>query len=168
MADPFVLTVGDIDRYIPLRWMMLETEPHAFGSHPDSDGALDARVLRSRFESGHSLIVGVASATGELIATAGLFREPNPKALHRAHVVAVYVHPAHRGMGLGRAVVSAAIDRAREWPETERVCISVSEEADAARALYESLGFVAWGREPACMKLGDRLYDEIHMQMVLR
>jgi len=43
------------------------------------------------------------------------------------------------------------------------VGLGVSAEAPAAQALYESLGFAAWGREPRAIRTDGRDVDEIHM-----
>jgi ribosomal protein S18 acetylase RimI-like enzyme len=57
------------------------------------------------------------------------------------YLAELYVAPAERGHGLGRALMEAAIDEARA-----RGCdymeLGTSEDDVAARALYESLGFV--------------------------
>jgi ribosomal protein S18 acetylase RimI-like enzyme len=57
-----------------------------------------------------------------------------------AYLEELYVAPARRGEGLGRALLEAAIDLARDegasWIE-----LGTSEDDVAARALYESAGF---------------------------
>jgi ribosomal protein S18 acetylase RimI-like enzyme len=57
------------------------------------------------------------------------------------YLAELYVAPARRGRGLGRALMTAAIDLARNagaaWMD-----LGTSEADVAARALYESLGFV--------------------------
>jgi len=39
---------------------------------------------------------------------------------------------------------------------------------EPARKLYESLGFIAWGREPASLWLDGEFIDEDHMVLDLR
>jgi ribosomal protein S18 acetylase RimI-like enzyme len=57
-----------------------------------------------------------------------------------AYLEELYVAPAKRGQGLGRALLNAAIDQSRDegasWIE-----LGTSEDDVAARALYESAGF---------------------------
>jgi ribosomal protein S18 acetylase RimI-like enzyme len=57
------------------------------------------------------------------------------------YLAELYVAPARRGRGLGRALMEAAIELARErgaaWMD-----LGTSETDVAARALYESLGFI--------------------------
>jgi ribosomal protein S18 acetylase RimI-like enzyme len=57
------------------------------------------------------------------------------------HLAELYVVPARRGQGLGRALMNAAIDEARARG-ADYMDLGTSEDDVAARALYESLGFV--------------------------
>jgi ribosomal protein S18 acetylase RimI-like enzyme len=57
-----------------------------------------------------------------------------------AYLEELYVVPARRGQGLGRALMLAAIDLARERGAGD-MHLGTSEDDVAARRLYESLGF---------------------------
>jgi ribosomal protein S18 acetylase RimI-like enzyme len=57
------------------------------------------------------------------------------------YLAELYVVPARRGRGLGRALMNAAIDEARARG-ADYMDLGTSEDDVAARALYESLGFV--------------------------
>jgi ribosomal protein S18 acetylase RimI-like enzyme len=56
------------------------------------------------------------------------------------YVEELYVVPAHRGQGLGRALMEAAIELARREGAAD-MHLGTAEDDVAARALYESLGF---------------------------
>jgi ribosomal protein S18 acetylase RimI-like enzyme len=56
------------------------------------------------------------------------------------YVAELYVVPARRGRGLGRALMEAAIELARDRG-ADYMDLGTSEDDVAARALYESLGF---------------------------
>jgi ribosomal protein S18 acetylase RimI-like enzyme len=56
------------------------------------------------------------------------------------YLAELYVAPDRRGKGLGRALMEAAIELAREEGATY-MDFGTSEDDVAARALYESLGF---------------------------
>jgi ribosomal protein S18 acetylase RimI-like enzyme len=56
------------------------------------------------------------------------------------YLAELYVVPAHRRRGLGRALMEAAIELARREGATY-MDLGTSEDDVAARALYESLGF---------------------------
>ena len=68
------------------------------------------------------------------------FREAIWAEALECYLAELYVVPAQRGHGLGRALMNAAVELARErgsaWMD-----LGTSEDDVAARALYESLGF---------------------------
>ena len=57
-----------------------------------------------------------------------------------AYLEELYVAPAKRGQGLGRALLEAAMETARRQGAA-RMDVGTSEDDTAARALYESAGF---------------------------
>jgi ribosomal protein S18 acetylase RimI-like enzyme len=57
-----------------------------------------------------------------------------------AYLQELYVVPARRGEGLGRALLDAAMELARERGATH-IDLGTSEDDTAARGLYESTGF---------------------------
>jgi ribosomal protein S18 acetylase RimI-like enzyme len=58
-----------------------------------------------------------------------------------AHLQELYVVPKRRARGLGRALLEAAMEVARE-EGAEHMDLGTSEDDKAARALYESAGFI--------------------------
>ncbi len=168
---PVFLQPCDAARYARLRLRMLLDAPWAFGASPENDRGLDLAFLEKALATETQAIFAIEATPGhedsELIAAVGILRQASPKFRHRASIWGVFVEPDHRRKGLGRAVMSAAIDLARTWPGVDYVDLGVSERADAARRLYESLGFVAWGREPEATEIDGRRYDEIHMTLRL-
>lgn len=162
---------------------MLVDAPWAFGASPDDDVAVYVAGLAEHLAEDRNAIFaieeegvpGVASPDREgsggqprLVAAAGISRMKRRKFAHRARIWGVFVEPEYRGRGLGRAVVGAALDLARSWAGVDYVDLAVSENAPEALRLYESLGFEAWGREPAAVEHEGRRYDEIHMTLRLR
>jgi ribosomal protein S18 acetylase RimI-like enzyme len=57
-----------------------------------------------------------------------------------AYLEELYVAPAKRGRGMGRALLEAAMDAARE-AGADHIDLNTAESDEAARALYESAGF---------------------------
>src|SRR3954454_20524733 len=57
------------------------------------------------------------------------------------YLAELYVAPQRRGQGLGRALMESAIELARQ-EGADWIDLGTSEDDVAARALYESLGFV--------------------------
>jgi ribosomal protein S18 acetylase RimI-like enzyme len=75
-------------------------------------------------------------------------REPGrQKRRHLAWVLRMYVSADSAGRGVGRALLAAALERARALPGVEKVNLTVAEHNARAVALYESVGFRRFARE---------------------
>ena len=72
---------------------------------------------------------------------------------------------AARGLGIGRAVVEAAVAEARQ--QVAQLMTSVSAGNQAALDLYLSLGFQPWGVQPRALKVEERYIDEIELLLIL-
>ena len=166
MSEPFRLRPADAERFVRVRRRMLADSPWAFSADPDNDRASDATRLAQYLAKDDEAILAVADGT-ELVATIGVGRREGAKFAHRALVWTVFVEPAHRGRGLGAALLGRALELVRSWRGIDYVDLAVSENSPAARHLYERFGFVAWGREPEAVQIGERRYDEHHMTLRL-
>ena len=71
--------------------------------------------------------------------------------------------PEARGKGVGRGLLVQALALAGSVPDLLQVNLSVNAGNMAAIALYESLGFQTFGREPAALRIDGVLHDELHM-----
>ena len=171
---------GDAERYARLRLRMLTLAPWAFSAAPDDDEALDAAHLAGMFAQEHHATFAFeapppdpqteSDLTGRpvLVASASVTRATSPKFSHRARVWGVFVEPAHRGRGFGKVLMHAAIAHARSWQGVDFLDLAVSADSPEAQRLYESFGFVVWGREPETTEHEGRRHDEIHMTHCLR
>lgn len=164
---PIRLGPNDANRYMVLRKRMLADSPWAFSASPDDDIALDSAFLRSALAQSDNAIIAIESDvdTTSLVAAAGIYRGKHPKFSHRARLWGIFVHPDHRGRGLGRAVTSAALDLARTWNGVEHIDVGASENSPAALHIYQSLGFIEWGREPESTQHDGQRYDEVFLSL---
>lgn len=167
------LTPDDAAAYVALRREMLLDAPWAFLADPDTDRGSDVEGVRASLARSDYGIAGVFDDGGRLVAAAGVVRESMRKRRHVAVVWGVYASPSARGRGAGRAVVSHALTIARHFaPPVTWAQLSVSARSPEAQALYASLGFVAWGREPDALRVdeaeGEAGADEVHMALRLR
>ena len=147
---------------------MLEESPTAFGS--DHHEALRRPLSHFRDRAANepeNFIIG-AFLDGELIGSAGGRREQAPKRRHIASIVGMYVHPHHRGTGLGRKLLDAVLERLEVLPGVEALQLEVTAGNEAALKLYESAGFSVYGREPAALKVAGVDYDELRLSRPLR
>ena len=75
----------------------------------------------------------------------------------------MYVRSSSRNLGVGRLLLIAVLDVARQ--NVELIQLSVVTENRAARRLYESAGFLEFGVEAKASKYGDKYYDEALMAL---
>jgi len=89
---------------------------------------------------------------------------PTPLAsnAHVQQLQGLGVHPAQRGKGIARALVSAALDLARSR-EARKVCLRVLATNQPAQALYQSVGFTVEGVLVDEFFLGGQYVDDILM-----
>ncbi len=92
-------------------------------------------------------------------AAAGLaWSEIEPPDMTTAHLYQMWVHPHHRGVGLGRMLVNEGIRWARAQ-DAKRMLLEVTCGDRPARRLYEAMGFVAVG-EPVPQRPGEPLMEQ--------
>lgn len=162
------LGTADIPALQALRLRALREHPVAFSSSPEDDRVADADFMaRSLADTQASAVFG-AFEQQDIVGMVGVVRERQAKLRHSALVWGMFVAPEARRRGLGRRLMECAIERARAWPGVVRVQLAVSTTAPEARALYESLGFRAWGVQPEAVAHAGALHDEVHMSLDLR
>lgn len=153
----------DAESLMSLRREALETEPLAFGSSPADDRFRSREFVENTLADSHDQAVFGCIEAGDLVGIFGVMRGSKVKERHKAHAWGMYVAPAARRKGVGRALLNVAIEQARGWAGVEQLQLSVTESAIAARALYESAGFTCWGREPRALANDGRVVDEFYL-----
>jgi ribosomal protein S18 acetylase RimI-like enzyme len=146
----------------------LRESPHAFHSQADEHPPFHAyrAVQEERRRSQAQPFIG-AFLGDQLVGTVTVFRLPRRKVSHRAELHGLYVAPEARRAGTGRALVTAAIDAARELG-AERLDLSVIAANEAALYLYREVGFEIWGRQPQAVRIDGHDTDELFMTLPLR
>jgi len=160
-----LLQPEDAPTYAELRRAMLADTPWAFASAPE-DG-ISIELIAARLREPFNVIVGAFDEHGRLVGSCGLVRGRKVKMDHRAMIWGMYVEPVLRGQGVGERLLREAIGVARGWNGVTVVTISVSARSEAARRLYERVGFIAWGLEPNVLRWHGVMYDEVHLQLDL-
>jgi ribosomal protein S18 acetylase RimI-like enzyme len=89
------------------------------------------------------------------------------KLRHKGFVWGVFVAESHRGRGLARRLLQAVIVLARQADGIRQLNLTAYAANQRAVALYESLGFVIYGREPAAICVDGMLHDDVHMSLRL-
>ena len=97
----------------------------------------------------------------KLVAIGGFAIQQGQKRAHKGSLWGMYVRQDSRGIGVGRQLVEAVFDLARQ--RVELIQLTVVRDNEQARRLYMSLGFVDYGLEKNALKQGGRYYDEVLM-----
>ena len=155
------LGAQDVEDFRRIRLSALATAPEAFGSTLDRETTRPLEMFAERLSA--SIVFG-AYRDGRIVGMIGLKREDGPKMSHKAFIWGFFVEPECRGLGLGTALIEAALAAAREI--VEQVALTVVEgNAEAAR-LYERFGFQRYGTEPRALKSADGYVDEALMVLL--
>jgi ribosomal protein S18 acetylase RimI-like enzyme len=127
-----------------LRLAALRDTPLAFGSTYEKEAAFAPdRWRRWATDAATGNEFTAIAADGQRWVAMGRGSQDSEDS-RSAFLTAVYVAPDWRGRGLGRAVSEAVIDWARERG-FESIRLHVADWNDAARRVYESLGFEPTG-----------------------
>jgi RimJ/RimL family protein N-acetyltransferase len=156
---------GHADEYRELMLQGYAQHPEAFTSSAEERAALPAAWWAARVAPGEEAPERVYAtfADGVLAGVAGLRFEHGEKTRHKATLYGMYVPPAFRQRGFGRALVQAVLEAAAAHPGTRLVQLTVTDVNAAARRLYERCGFVAYGTEPMAMRVGEGFVAKILM-----
>ena len=138
--DAFTATVAE-RAPLPLDWWAARV-----ADHPDPT------------ELAYGAFVG-----GRLAGVAGLRFEQRERTRHKATLFGMYVAPACRGRGIGRALVEAVLTHAQAAPRTRVVQLRVTASNAPALRLYASCGFRPFGTEPYALQAGERFLSVVHM-----
>ncbi len=162
------LAAPDTPALRDLRLAALAEAPRAYGSSLQEEEALGLDHFLRLAEADEKGAVLGAFAEGRMVGMTCISQYGKLKARHKAVIWGVYVGPEHRGRGLARQLLQAALARAASMPGVRRVHLTAAADNTAAIALYTALGFVQYGREPESLCVDGELIDEVLMSCVLR
>lgn len=154
VIDNFNLTHGETDYLL---------------TYPDesrSDVAAEARFLQAKADSANE--VEIIAQVGDVIAgTAGIDAVGGRYKLRHRAEFGVSVAREYWGLGIGRALLNACIDCARQAGYTQLELDVVADNA-RAMALYTQAGFTEYGRNPRGFRSRTAGYQElVYMRLEL-
>ena len=114
----------------------------AYGPYVERIGMRPGPMDEDYREVVRNLQVTVAESEGALVGVLVLGTTPDGFLIHN-----VAVHPAHRGKGLGRALLELAESEARK-AGFDSIYLFTHEGLVESRALYERIGYVEYERRP--------------------
>lgn len=154
------LLAADAQAFQTLRLAGLRECPSAFSSSYEEECDTPMGVIEERLAT--RTMFGAFDGPW-MTGMVGVGRESMRNWRHKAYIRAMYVAPTHRGQGLGRQLMEHAFAFAAAMPGVAKVTLEVTVGQDAAIALYESLGYVPYGREARALLIDGVYYDEIRM-----
>jgi len=162
-----VRQLSDADRvdFRELRQTALTVNPDDFMFTAEEEMAVPRLVIEAALErpgASNFFLGAFAGDPAQLVGIAGLLTNESLKTRHSGHLVSVFVHPEHRRQGIARALLERLLAQATQ-AGLRSVRLEVVAENRIAIALYELLGFIAYGREPAAYRLGEREWDLLLM-----
>jgi ribosomal protein S18 acetylase RimI-like enzyme len=159
------LAASDAESYQVLRLQALRESPNSFSSSYEEERETPPAAM-AKFLTDH-VVLG-AFAGGDLVGIIGVGRESMRNTRHKGFIRAMYVAPAQRGRGIAKRLMSEALAILQSLDGVRQVTLAVTAGNSAALALYESMGFVLFGREPDALLIDGVFYEDIHMVRRLR
>lgn len=162
-----MLGPADAPAFQRLRLHALREDPIAFASSYEDERDTPLAIVATRLAPSDDRAIVGAFHGEELVGLAAWHREEMRKMHHKGFVWGVFVRKEQRRAGIARRLLQEVVGLAREAPGIVLLNLTVYADNLPAIALYESLGFVAYGREPAALCVNGMLHDDVHMTLRL-
>jgi ribosomal protein S18 acetylase RimI-like enzyme len=159
------LTALDRSSFRELRQTALTVNPDDFLVTAAEERTIPRLSIEEALERPEDRNFFLGAVTGQpntLVGIAGLITSNLIKIRHSGRLTSLFVHPAHRRYGIARMLVQRLLAQAVR-AGLESVRLEVVADNLVAVSLYESLGFVRYGREPAAYRMGQREWDLLLM-----
>jgi ribosomal protein S18 acetylase RimI-like enzyme len=162
------LTDQDAEAFHTLRVRALVEHPEAFGmdAATQQQKSLETVARELAASSKESYWLGAFDKT-ELVGMLMFARYHGSKLRHRAILGGMYVLPEARKHGVGRALLTETINRAKQLTDLEAIILAVTVGNELAKRLYLSLGFKPMMLDLRFIKVGQTFYDIEWMMLQL-
>ena len=159
------LSAADRADFRELRRTALTVNPDDFMVTAEEELAIPRLSIEAALERparGNYFLGVFAGDPARLVGIAGLITTGLRKVRHCGRLTSLFVRPEHRRSGLARMLVARLLVEAAE-EGLRAVRLEVVANNRAAIALYEELGFIPYGTEPAAYRMGEREWDLLLM-----
>jgi ribosomal protein S18 acetylase RimI-like enzyme len=151
--------------YREIRLKALQTDPTAFGESYEREKEVSEQEIRQRL-SNPNYRAYISRIGNKVVALVISTMERPQHVEHMAKIHSVFTDPEFRNKGVGSKLLERVLDDLHKNLITARVALSVNSEQEAARKMYEKLGFVQFGVGHKEMKIGEKYYDQIQMELI--
>ena len=146
-----------------IRVESVRNEPCAFGQSVEQAVATSENEWRTRLSRKEYLF---AKHNNTIVGIACVVTEGAAKVQHVGIIFSVYVKSEYRGKGVGKKLLQAILELAKER-KLLKVRLYAAVTQKTAIALYESLGFYKMADFKQEMLIGEKYIDEIAMEKFL-
>lgn len=162
------LVPSDAAQYFQLRLEALRESPEAFATSYEEviNRPNPVEQYEKRFGEPNQYNFG-AFENDKLIGMVTLLPEEKEKLKHKATIFAMYVTPNKRENAVGKALLEAAINQARNIDGIAKINLSVVSVNHQAKGLYQKFGFKTFGIEEKALKVKNVYLDEEYMTLFL-
>lgn len=160
-------SVEDAEQYREIRLNSLKTTPEAYAASYEEEVDLTVEDIHRKFHAKDTYTYG-GFHDGELVGIITLYHDQLKKLSHRAHIGGMYVSPHKRDLGMGKALMQEAINKAKNLEGVEQVYLAVVSTNVAAKRLYTSMGFEVFGTEKRGLFVDGVYYDVDFMILYLQ
>ena len=78
----------------------------------------------------------------------------------------MYVSPYARGLGIGKTLMEAGIEKAKSIEGLEQIYLAVVSTNESAKKVYSSLGFEVFGTEKKGLRLENNMYYDVDFMIL--
>lgn len=162
-----LLKVDDISDYRRVRFDCLKHYPNNFGPTLDAEIRLEKLKFENAISNNdnYDFVFGAFTIDKKLIGICGFVREKRLKTLHRGEITQMYVAPDFSGQGIGKKLLKCTIDKAFKNKEIEQITLGVVLTNDKAIRIYQSLGFVEYGRFENYFKTKANYFTQVLLRL---
>jgi RimJ/RimL family protein N-acetyltransferase len=162
------LTPADAESYWELRLEGLKENPEAFlTSYEEAIQKENPLEQMARNFTAEGSYTFGAFDENELMGVVTLVCEQPEKIRHIANIYALYVTPKKQTFGVGKALMTEAINKAKSLDVIEKINLTVMAGNEKAKGLYLKLGFIVFGVEEKAIKVNGVYYTDEHMVLHL-
>jgi len=164
-----LLKPSDAKSYWDLRLEALKLNPEAFATNYEEAVRRENPVesVVKNLSNKRNFTFG-AFSNGELMGVVTLLQETPLNLRHKANILAMYVNPNMRGLGVGKELFSEAINKAKTIETIEKLNLTVVTTNEKAKNLYTKLGFKVFGMEEKALKISGKYYKEEYLSLIIK